>query len=205
MAAYDNPYSRYVAWMKVLLPLGALALLSTMFLFARPPAPRDADIPYADIEALAREQRMSDPSFTGVAEDGSLIAIAAQSARPLPGSPESLAATHLVAEIDSPDGTRVEIRAGEGAIDAAAGLARLTGLARVTTSTGYEMETRALTADLDSGRVESEGALEIRAPFGDLTAGAMVIETPGNGAGRRMFFTDGVRLVYRPAPPDRGP
>ena len=200
MASSDNAYSRYVAWMKILLPLGALALLSTMFLLPGASPPGDDAIPYADVETLAREQRIGDPSFSGVAEDGSLISISATSARPLPDAPDSLTATDLLAEIDSPDGTRTEIRAGEGRIDTGAGQARLAGLARITTSNGYEMETRALGADLDSGRIESEGALEVRAPFGTLTAGALVMETPGNGAGRRMVFSEGVRLVYRPAP-----
>ena len=60
MAVADNTYSRVVGWLKILLPLGALALLSTLFLFARGIAPV-GEIPYAELEEIAREARISDP------------------------------------------------------------------------------------------------------------------------------------------------
>ena len=59
-----NRRSVIVAWLRVLLPLGALAVLSTLFLLSRKPDP-DAAIPYArvDAEALARQPRVTAPSL----------------------------------------------------------------------------------------------------------------------------------------------
>jgi len=193
-------HSTYVAFAKTILPLLALGLLSTLFLFARAPGLDDAQIPYADIAVLAQEQRVSAPSLSGVADDGSIIEMTAQSAQPEAGG---LRISEIRATITAPGDAVVTIRAGEGAVDNATGIARLSGLARIETSNGFAIETAALTADLGTGRLETEGPLEAQAPFGELTAGRMVIETP-RGGGRQLDFKDGVRLLYRP-PNNGGP
>lgn len=193
----DNVYSQFVAWSKILLPLAALALLSTLFLFSRGPVTGDGDIPFADIEEIARDQRISAPRFAGVATDGSVVTVTAESARP--GSADGgLDITRPEARIQTTGGAVVEFRAGAGTIDPSGRHARLSGLARIETSTGYEMETTGLSADLEQGRIESDGALEARAPFGELTAGKLVIETPEGADSQLILFNEGVRLVYRP-------
>jgi len=77
----DNTYSRVVAWAKVLLPLLALALLSTLFLVARTVDPAQK-LPFADIDvdAIAREQRIGAPKFNGVTKEGTAISLSADSA-----------------------------------------------------------------------------------------------------------------------------
>jgi lipopolysaccharide export system protein LptC len=60
------------------------------------------------------------------------------------------------------------------------------------------METNGLVADLASGVIMSDGALEIRAPFGAITAGRVTFETANDAKGQQMLFTQGVRLVYTP-------
>ena len=59
MTMYDNSYSRFVALTKVILPIIALGILSTLFLFSRNIDPTQS-IPYADVdvEGLAREQQI---------------------------------------------------------------------------------------------------------------------------------------------------
>lgn len=193
----DNPYSRFVAWSKIVLPLAALALLSTLFLFARQP-PGNSDIPFSEIEEIARQPRVSGASFAGVAEDGSVIAIRAAVIRPMPEAPGSFAMDRLRAEVSGADGTRVEMTAGAGEIDGSAQRARLTGLVQVTASSGYRMETAGIEADLRSGEIRSLGPLEVRGPPGSFTAGQLVIRTAPGGGGQRLLFTGGVRLLYTP-------
>ena len=193
-------HSTIVVWAKTLLPLLALALLSTLFLFARAPAIDDSAIPSADIEVLAQEQRVSAPAISGVASDGSILEMTAESARP---EGETLHVSEIRATIHAPGGALVTIRAGTGEVDTVRRVASLSGLAQIETSTGYAVETAALTADFDSGRIETLGPLEAQAPFGELTAGRLVIETP-EGGGRQLDFRDGVRLVYLP-PSEEGP
>lgn len=197
MAISDNLYSRFVAWSKILLPLAALGLLSTLFLFARNPGGTDT-IPYAEIQDIARDPRVTRPQFSGMSDDGSVISITAESAAPDAGKPGLTTVTKLSASVESTDGARVDITSGAGTIDTADHTATMTGLARVTSSTGYVMETTGLTADLAAGRIESTGPLEVRAPYGRLTAAHLLIETPAGATGQVMVFNGGVRLVYQP-------
>ncbi|KKK72711.1 hypothetical protein LCGC14_2901140, partial [marine sediment metagenome] len=83
MRGHDNSYSRLVAWLKVALPLLALAILSTVFLVAERRGTRN-EIPYSrgEIDEILREQRIRNPNYAGVTKDGSAVAFSADSARP---------------------------------------------------------------------------------------------------------------------------
>ena len=59
--AQGNLHSRIVMILKVTLPLVALAILSSLFLFSREIDPEDA-IPYADVEIA---DRPAQPRMTG--------------------------------------------------------------------------------------------------------------------------------------------
>jgi len=82
MAQSFATYSRVVAWLKVIFPLSALALLSTLFLFARSIDPEQS-IPFADVDVkeLAREPRITAPEFSGMTADGAAITISAATAK----------------------------------------------------------------------------------------------------------------------------
>lgn len=197
MKAYDNFHSQLVGWSKIILPLVALGLLSTLFLFAR--ASTDtSNIPFAEIRELAREQRISGPQFSGVTDNGSIIAIGAQSAQPASDKPDTVNITALSLEVTAADGSDIKITAIEGEINGANKVARLLGLARLETSNGYTMETNGLTADLTSGVIQSDGALEIRAPYGRITAGKVTFQASKDNTGQQMLFTQGVKLIYTP-------
>jgi lipopolysaccharide export system protein LptC len=194
MLREDNLYSQFVGFLKITLPLAALALMSTVFLFARAPS-QDSAVPYAEIEEIAREPRLSGAQVSGVADDGSVIQLTAETARPLG---DVLLVETIFASIDAVDGIHIDIRAGRGEINNATRIVSLTGLTRVETSNGYEMETAGITANLTTGQIISDGALEVQAPFGSLTAGQMIIETPEGMGGQVILFQNGVRLVYTP-------
>lgn len=197
MVDTDNLHSKLVGWSKIILPLVALGLLSTLFLFARNSGP-PPEIPFAEIEAMARDQRITAPRFSGVTDDGSVIAITARSAQPDISRPDTVSIDKIVMRMDTAGGNRIDITATNGEVDGRARLARFLGLARLETSSGYEMETRGLTAELDTGIVTSDGMLEIRAPFGELTAGQVTIRISANNTDQHLLFTEGVRLIYRP-------
>lgn len=200
MATYSNFHTWLIGWVKIILPMLALALLSTLFLFARSPSDTP-DIPIAQIEELAREQKITAPRYSSVADDGSVIAVVAKNAKPDAALPDTLLVEDLVIDVDAPDGTTMHITSGMSILNGAANTARLNGLSRVTTSNGYIMETVGLSADLGTGEIVSDGPLEVRAPFGELSAGKVRIAVSSDGTGQQMVFTQGVRLLYQPAIP----
>lgn len=198
MAIADNAHTRVVNVLKIGLTLGALVLLATLFLFARAPI-SDSTIPYAEIEDIARESRVSAPEVTGVTENGAVITLTAETARP---EGNQIHIDGIAAFVDAPDGADVELTAGSGLYDNTTQIAQLTNLARLVTSNGYRMETTGLIANLETGLIESVGPLEIQTPFGSLTAGHVSVQTGGTGTGAGIVFNDGVRLIYQPQSQD---
>lgn len=203
MATYDNTYSRVVAWLKVLLPVIALVLLSTMFLISRTIDPSRA-IPFAnvDVEGLVRDQRISAPAFSGVTQDGAAVSIKAETARPLPDGADGLSAEALTARIETPDGAQVDIEAANALVDGGASLLTMSGGVVVTTSTEYRIDTKGLTSKLDRTELESDGAVRATGPLGTLDAGqARIAPAEGDASTYLLVFKDGVKLVYVPKGP----
>ena len=200
MSGADNLHSQLVSWAKIILPLCALGLLSTLFLFART-SNEPTEIALAEVEVIAREQRVSAPEFSGVTQEGAIVVISAKTARPDDSRPDTVSIDEIRLRMDNADGTQIEVTATLGELDGRARLARFLGLARLETSTGYEMETNGLIAELDTGVVTSDGLLEIRAPFGELTAGKVTFQVGADDTGQQMLFTNGVRLLYKPRNP----
>ena len=74
--------TRVVRWLRVLLPLLALAMLSVMFLFSREGGDGRSQIPYAEVdaEAMARDPRVVAPEYAGVTADGARLTLRATEA-----------------------------------------------------------------------------------------------------------------------------
>ncbi len=196
----DNAYSRFVAWAKVILPLAALALFATMFLIARQIDP-DAAIPFAevDVERYAREARIGAPRFSGVTEDGTVVSLSAEVARPDLAVSSRMTVEGLDAQMTLPDGSSVAASAGSGAIDSAAQSLELGSDVTVTTSSGYRIEAEALIANLSRTELVSDGPVTAEGPLGRLEAGSMVLQASPSAPGAYLLvFKDGVRLVYQP-------
>ena len=198
MAVANNFHSQLVGWLKILLPLAALMLLSTLFLFARNPG-TSTDIPFAEIDAAAAEQRIAAPRFSGLTTTGDTLQISADSARPDADGGSVVTIDRPRLSLDATDGTTLRVTAGSGTVDTTTRQAQLGGLARLETSSGYVMETKGLRADLATGTVTSDGALEVQAPFGQLQAGQVTFQAGNGDTGQQMNFTGGVKLVYTPS------
>ena len=198
MAAADR-HTRVVGWLKVVLPLAALAILSTLFLVARRIDPEDA-LPYAevDVEDLAREPRMTAPTYAGTTEDGAALTLSADEARPA-AEGQAARAAGLRLDLATPDGGRTELLAAEARMDDSSRQVVLSGGVTVTTSTGYRLETAEIEAKLDRTGLESRSAVVATGPAGEIRADGMSLSqdnrTPGSYV---LVFKGGVRLVYQP-------
>lgn len=199
--ALDNLHSRLVALFKVLLPLAALGVLATLFLFQQTIDPSRA-IPYAtvDVEEIAREAAIGGPTYAGVGKDGTAMTVSAATARPDPADPRRMTAETIVAALEMPDGSRADITAAAGAVDGPAGRMELAGGVVIVTSTGYRVTTERLAAALERTHVTTDAAVTAVGPPGRITAGAMeLLEQEGGGGARYLLvFRGGVKLVYDP-------
>ena len=197
--ARDNFHSRLVVWLKILLPLAALAILSTLFLVSNAVTPEDA-IPYteADVAARIREPRLTDASYAGMTSDGAALTVKAATARPgTPGSADAASARDLSGSLETPDGGWTRMQAAEVRLDQAAHLMVLTGGVSLANSTGYAVTLTGMDVALDrTGLFSTGGPVTATGPAGKITAGAMEL-TPG-GTGYLLVFKSGVRLLYQP-------
>lgn len=197
MAVYDNPHSRRVAWLKWLSPLLALAILSTLFLVSdHRGVPERLPYSQTELDRIVGDQRVGNPAYAGVTPGGTGIVLTADSAQPAPGDAGGATATDLMGVFETPDGGRLEVSADSGRIDNAARTARLAGGVSLRSSTGYRLETAALTAALDRTHVQSDGEVTGTGPPGRLRAGHM--ELLSRDGDYLLHFTGGVKLIYHP-------
>ena len=193
-------HSRIVAWAKVILPLAALAILSTLFLFARAIDPQDA-IPYAEVDVAERirEPRLTAPTYSGVTSDGSAITFQANEARPASdGGPAR--AEVMAVRVITPDGGQADLSAAFGTLNTDAGLLTLAGGVTLTTSTGYRIQTEALEARLDRTGLMARDSITAQAPAGQITAAGMTLQPVPDTDQYVMVFSGRVRLTYLPTP-----
>ncbi|MDH5528500.1 MAG: hypothetical protein OEY05_00560 [Paracoccaceae bacterium] len=199
MAVHDNIHSHLVFWLKIILPLLALAILSTLFLFSRH-IETDGELPFSniDVDELARDQRLTSPEFATVTSDGAALQIVSETVRP-GGEDGGAIALGLVAEINTVDGLRIDLTATEGRIDYSKNLLTLTQDVEIVTSTGYRIVTNRLDSALDRTEILSEGAISAIAPYGKVDAGSMEIRrNDAEVTSYLLMFKKGVKLIYVP-------
>lgn len=205
-------HARVVAWAKVLLPLGALGLLSTLFLLARVPE-GEGSIPLSRIEEVANESSIDRPRLAGLASDGTAVVLEARRLLPLPGQPDGFSAEAPRLEVRSPAGVRggleATLEAAEGEVLGPTRTLRLMGGVALegTSPAAGPLSARlgSVTADLDAGTLTGLGGVEAETRLGSLRADAMRIVqggSEGGDAGARVVFNGAVRLVYWPSAPE---
>jgi lipopolysaccharide export system protein LptC len=199
MAHYDNFHSRFVARAKIFLPLAGLSLLATIFLFARS-SDDTSSLPYAqtELDALAKEQRLDGPSFATVTQDGAQLVISSERVRPDASDDKVVNSTRIHGQLMIPENGTVTLQAQNGVIDGTSGVAELSGNVQFNTTTGYALTTDRIATMLDVSKIESPGAVEGFAPFGQISAGSMEISQDIESERYLLVFKQRVKLVYQP-------
>lgn len=202
MARRGLTYTQVINGLKVLLPVTALALLSTMFLFARSVTPT-SQIPFAkiELEERASEQRITSPFFAGQTVGNHNVRVTARSARP---DQENASLSHvegMQANVEFQDGQTLSLSAETGKINSLSLEAELSGGARAEASNGYSIQTDAITLNLNEGTAKSDTKVTGFGPAGAFEAGAMELTYDEDAPDGRFLFTNGVKLVYTPQSP----
>lgn len=194
----DEFYTRFVGWMKVILPLVALGLLSTLFLLSKT-VDTTGDLPFAevDLEQRAQDQGATNPSFAGVAPDGEQMNFRASTVRPDPKRPDYVLAETVTANLILNGGGVINITGDRGEANQDLMVARLAGNVRIVTSTGYDLRTEQLNGAFETLTVLAPGQVTGNGPPGDLEAGRMQLTSNEETGSIHLVFTDGVKLIYK--------
>lgn len=178
-----GPRQRALRWAKLVLPVLALVLLSTLFMVlgtrnpSSPPGlqPEDLRAEGARIESAARE----------------MLADRERGNRAL--------AEGLSLDLQAPGGMRISLSALGGDIRLADDRAEFWDGVEIATSTGYRLRAERLKAKLDTLEVESVGPVAGEGPAGRLTAESMRVQPDRSGNNAHVLvFKGSVRLIYVP-------
>ena len=196
-------YSRIVAFLKVLLPLAALALLSTLFLISRGNDTETA-IPFAqqELQDRTRDQQVTAPFFSGTTAQGDEIMVTASLARPGAGSAPA-EATDLQARIRTAGGSELNLKSDTGRVRLDTDMASFLGNVEISSSAGLVVTTDELNTALSGIEGNSPGPVAGSGALGEFTAGSMQFSSKFEGGPLHMLFNKGVKLIYTPQKPER--
>ena len=199
-------YSRLVAWMKVLLPLSAMALIAVIFLTARNTGDLTKIFTAEELATLGAGLRLDNPRFAGLTDAGEAFAIRADWALPDSAMPNFVDLEKPQGEIEMKNGRTVFAKAATGRMHRADKILVLEGGVVIDTSDGYHVETGVLEIDLGAETANAPGPVNGTGPRGRIDAGSMRAAAGEDGAGAgKIWFENRVRVVFIPAKdPEKG-
>jgi lipopolysaccharide export system protein LptC len=191
-----NLHTRLVNILKLVLPLIALVLLATLFLFSRKINPEDA-IPYATVDVADRLQdpKMTDAGYATMTEDGSSIVMSAGEAKP---GADGGSLKQVIGTLTTPKGAKTMVTAATAVLNSASNLLSLGGGTQVDSAGGYRILTEGLEIATKQTHVESTGPITGTGPIGTLSADKMVLSQAVKDGPYLMVFNGNVRLLYQP-------
>ena len=200
-------YSRVVAWMKVLLPLGAVVLIAAIFVSARDKSDLTKIFTAEELATLGAGLRLDNPRFAGVTEQGEPFAIRADWALPDSAMPRFIDLERPEGEIKMSDGRTIAARAALGRMHREEKTLVLEGGVVLDTSDGYHIETGLIEIDLGAKTANAPGPVSGTGPRGQIDAGSFRAAAGEGAAGAgQIWFENRVRLVFIPDKgPDKGP
>jgi lipopolysaccharide export system protein LptC len=195
--SFDNSYSFFVAWVKTLLPIAALGMLSTIFLFSGK-VDVTKSLPYADLNVadIIREQRITRPYFTGISEGGIEFALSAAYATPDAKKPSVLNVSELDIEFKSPKGSKTKITASAGLVNAKTNYASISQGVRLDSKLNFLIATERLDIYFNHSYASTNGPFKGVFPLGSIDSGNMVLKMITGK--QQILFTNGVRMLYQP-------
>ena len=190
--------SRFVTGAKVILPLAALGLLSTIFLFSGE-VDTTQSIPYVELKVddLIQDQRISEPHYASVTEAGTVIVLTASYSKPDPADPDRFLSEDIETTFTRDTGSTTVLRAPDALIDNKANSARISGGVEILGDATFRLDTDAITTDLETSELLTDGLISGEASFGTLEAGQLHILPETDIAGPQWVFQGGVNLVYQ--------
>lgn len=196
-------YSRMVQFLKVLLPLAAIFLLSTVFLLSRS-IETDVSVPFTqkDIDERLAGQIVTNPNYRGTTSKGEDVQIeASQATQGSDGAAPT--ASEFRGRFGLLNGGVITLDSNSGMIRPDKGSATFVGDVMITTTDGIQITTDLLNTSLNEVRGDTPGQVNGTGVIGNFTAGRMSFGTEKKDGPVHILFTDGVKLVYEPAKAER--
>jgi lipopolysaccharide export system protein LptC len=194
-------YTRFVSWMKLVLPGVAVALLLLVAAWPRLAAQVErlgAGLAKLDLNE-ARDLRMVNAHFSGLDKLNRPYTVTAQVARQMPSKDDLVSLEGPKADITLQSGAWVAVNSDTGIYQQQQQVLDLFGQVHVFHDTGIEFTTDSARVNLDQGTAEGTEAVTGQGVFGELDAqGFQLLDR-----GQRVIFTGKSRLLLVQQPGDK--
>ena len=189
-------YSRYVVFMKFLLPAAAMMLVAAIAIWPQVHvADTSFSIGLSDVQLTARENpSMVNARFVGSDKKSQPFSITADLAKNLLLGNSKIELEMPKADITAKDGTWMVLTANTGVYNQSGKTLSLNGSVNLFHDSGYEFNTTSANIDLNGGIAKSNVPVTGQGPFGQLIAEGFRIENKG----KSIYFTGKAKLVLHP-------
>ena len=198
----ERGYSRFVAMMKVALPLGAAAVVVLLFSWSRLyDMPERLQIGAASfsVSETASGHRMINARYSGTDRNDNPYTLAAESIVQQRSDLESVALNRPEADFTTADGTWVAVAASRGAFARESRQVRLVGDVSLYHDWGYQFRTGEATIDFSEATAWGDAPVSGNGPWADMEAAGFRISREES----RLEFSGPARVVLYPDPKDR--
>lgn len=194
-------YSLWIRWLKILLPISAVALIATVFVIGRWSG--ESVFSTEELARLGGGLELENPKFSGKTASGAPFVVVARRATPDGAAPDLIALELPEGEMLADDNRKLKGRSDHGVMRRSTDELTLTGNVVITTSDGYRAETHELIVDLNNKTAVAPGPVEADGPAGSITAGRFELRRPeeaGSNGGDNsiLWFEKDVRVIFIP-------
>lgn len=200
LQAAVRKYSSAVRWMKIALPIAAVALIGLVFLSGQN---RSAVVDFdglSDLAVLEVGLKLDNPRFAGLTDDGDPFIVTADWALPDGAMPDLVDLARPRGELRFNNGRVLNVRSREGQMFPKDEQLHLIGDVVAQSSDGYQAATESIRLDLAKKSAVAPGTVRAEGPRGDLVADRMQVERAAPDSRDLIVrFEGNVRVRYRPA------
>ena len=204
MRNYIKSYSAFIKLVKYIMPIIAITLFSSIFLFKKKNilVPEALSIT-AELLNLTKKQKIINPKFSGLTNFGDSFILKAFEAMPDSPKPEKIKLTEPNLEFNALRGIGFIVKSNKGSINFIKQSARLNGNVFIEITNGYKILSENIKLNLKLGNLIAPGKVEGYGPSGKVIAGSMEIfrniDIAAHNANGSLRFYNGVRLIYLPS------
>lgn len=201
--AQKDSYSNFIRAAKFALPVLAIFMFASVFVFTKSNALRDGlIIPDKKLAQLAVGQKITNPHYSGVTRSGDAFSISAEAALPNAPKPDQIDLIAPSATLNFANGFEVRAHSETGRLQLDTQEATLSGTVALTTSDNYSAKAEKFIMDFYTGNASSPNSVQVTGPMGHISAGNMELtqnlHEEGFSGKAILRFGNGVKLVYYP-------
>lgn len=191
-------YTRFVAWMKLLLPVFAASVVALVVIWPQlQDKPETFRLGLSSISVHEKSgQQVVNARFTGSDAEDRPFTVTADSAMQRVGAGDSFELERPKADLAMADGSWIAVSALTGTYHKKQQILALEGGVNMFHDSGFEFRTRKAEIDLARGSARGQDPVSGQGPFGSLTASGFEVFDHGN----RIIFTGKAKLVFFPEP-----